>query len=835
MISRKIACFATSALVGGLLIASGAMAQSTGSQLNEVDTLIVTAAGQKAVAGIVAETLPKTRSSINEEFIATQTTGQTILQSLNLVPGMSFTNNDAYGSSGGNIRLRGFDGNRVSVTFDGIPLNDTGNYAVYPNQMLDGELITRASVNQGTTDVDSPTASATGGTINYSTRKPSNEMGAIFTAGIGESNFKRFFALANTGEFGPWGTTAWFAMSDQKYDKWKGFGTLEKKQYNARLYQDLGNGDFLSLAVHYNENRNNNIRQMTLPEYRAFGRDLDFTESCVTRSINATTRTITTVAPTIPGNCADFYGRQVNPSNTGNIRGSGSFHLADNLRLTVDPSFQYTLADGGSQLGTILETDGRVRGTSTVAGLDLNGDGDTSDNVAFFTPSVTNTRRYGLTSSLIWDLNDNHRIRAAYTADFGKHRQTGEYARLNADGTTTNVFGGKEGEGVKVSTADGSFLRARDRASVAQLNQIAADYRGRFMDSKLVVNLGLRAPFFKRELNQFCYTQNASGIAGVVSGFNVTCTTQVPNGTLSDGSVYFVATPTAPATVPANQRFIKPYSAEVKYDDILPNVGVSYELNENSTIYTSYAEGFSSPRTDNLYTATLRGGVGTPADVTPETTQTIDLGYRFSAPDVVASVAVWNTKFQNRIVQSYDQDLGLSIDRNVGDVKAFGLDAQAAWRLEDYLTVSASFSYNNSELQQDLRVGSAATAILPLAGKKVVETPEYTWSSRVDWSITEKLKFGVQAKYTGDRFSTDVNDEVAPGYTRIDMDLRYDLPFAKRTYVQLNLDNVFDEDHFGSISSRTNAVTIVGVSNGSAPTYHIGAPRNLQLTLRTEF
>ena len=34
-----------------------------------------------------------------------------------------------FGSSGGNLRIRGFDGNRISLTFDGIPLNDIGNYA----------------------------------------------------------------------------------------------------------------------------------------------------------------------------------------------------------------------------------------------------------------------------------------------------------------------------------------------------------------------------------------------------------------------------------------------------------------------------------------------------------------------------------------------------------------------------------------------------------------------------------------------------------------------------------------------------------------------------------
>src|SRR3989344_927673 len=104
--------------------------------------------GPRNIDGLaVAETVAKTRNTVNQEFIATQTPGQTILQTLNLTPGLSFTNADPYGSSGGNIRLRGFDGNRVSLTFDGIPLNDTGNYATYTNQQLDPELIERASLN----------------------------------------------------------------------------------------------------------------------------------------------------------------------------------------------------------------------------------------------------------------------------------------------------------------------------------------------------------------------------------------------------------------------------------------------------------------------------------------------------------------------------------------------------------------------------------------------------------------------------------------------------------------------------------------------------------------
>src|SRR6185369_17425379 len=115
--------------------------------------------------------------SLTGDYLNTQTSGQSVFQSINQIPGVNFANNDAFGTSGGNLRIRGFDGSRVSVTFDGIPLNDSGNYALFTNQMLDPELVERVDVNLGTTDVDSPTASATGGTVAYKTKKPSDEFG----------------------------------------------------------------------------------------------------------------------------------------------------------------------------------------------------------------------------------------------------------------------------------------------------------------------------------------------------------------------------------------------------------------------------------------------------------------------------------------------------------------------------------------------------------------------------------------------------------------------------------------------------------------------------------
>jgi len=88
MIKNKLAFVATTALVGSMMLASSAYAQSTGT--TEVDAVVVTAEGQKAIEGVVAETAPKARTTITQEYIDRQGAGQTILQTLNLTPGLNF-------------------------------------------------------------------------------------------------------------------------------------------------------------------------------------------------------------------------------------------------------------------------------------------------------------------------------------------------------------------------------------------------------------------------------------------------------------------------------------------------------------------------------------------------------------------------------------------------------------------------------------------------------------------------------------------------------------------------------------------------------------------------
>lgn len=829
---KKHLFWASTALATSLMLASTAAAQSTASQdiddanaasedASEVEQVVVTGSrGPREIDGYRSESAPKARVTIGQELIETQVAGQTIFDTLNQVPGLNFTNTDPYGNSGGNVRLRGFDGNRIALSFDGIPLNDTGNYAIFTNQQLDGELIDSINVNVGTTDVDSPTPSATGGTINYITRRPGEDFGLQARGSVGSFDYRRIFGLIDSGELGPIGTRAFGAASYTQYDKFKGPGELEKKQYNARLFQNFRETDFVSVAFHYNENRNNFYRNLNLQQFLVNdGLDNDkecrrLTPVAGTAQNENTGNTVVTSQDQVirDTNCTSYHNLRINPSNTGNIRGQGRFDLGRGFQLTVDPYFQYVLANGGG-FQAVSEGDGRLRGRTATSGADLNGDGDTLDTVTIYAPNTTNTRRYGATASLVWDITDSQRVRVSYTTDYGRHRQTGDYGFLDAGGNPEDVFGGKDGYGRKVLSADGVSLRGRDRFSIASLNQVSAQYRGEFLEDRLLIDLGVRAPYFKRELNQFCFSQ-------VGSAFNVRCTTEAPTAMLANGNVQFGATGTT--------QFVPQYEQDFEYDDLLPTIQGSYEFIDNNRIFASFSQGFSAPRTDDLYTVARNADNSLNfLDVQPETTDNIDVGYRYSSPNLLAYATVFKNDFQNRIVTAFDPDLGFSVSRNVGAVEQYGAEFQITARIDDRLTLNAFGAYINAELQENTQ-GATLTGVVLTAGKKVVETPEYQFGMRADLDVTDDFSVGVQGKWVDSRFSNDLNTESAPDYTLWDLDARYDLTrFGyEDTYVQLNLKNLFDEKYVGNISTQ-------GGSN--LATFAVGAPFTAQLTLNLEF
>ena len=894
---KKIILLCTSAVI----FPTAAFAQSTGSQDFEQQAIIVTGTRTQDVGGVQAPDTPKSKAILTQEIIARQNPGQTILDTINLVPGVSFQNNDAYGSSGGTLTIRGFDSSRVSLTFDGIPLNDSGNYAIYSNQQLDPELIEQVNVSLGSTDVDSPTASAVGGTVNYRTRNPGKVFGGRVVGSLGEFDFRRIFAMIDTGEIGPWGTRASFAVSTAKNDNpFNNYGVVDKQQYNFKIYQPLAsNGDFISVAGNYNQNRNNFFGSVRLrddlPTPNGFPskrseREYDINFPCFTDVPQPGAADTT-------NSCGTEFDRRFNPSNTGNIRINSRFSLTDQLTLTVDPSYQYVKANGGGTVtarefgfdinpaggrsncsttpnsATVNCIGGYFGGSPYAGGRDLNGDGDIRDQVTVLAPSQTRTFRFGVIAGLRYQISDNHLVRGSYTFDHANHRQTGQVGLIDRTGEPFDVFPVND----PLNTAGGVVLQKRDRQSYAILHQVAGEYVGSFFDKRLTVNIGARAPFFTRDLENNCFTSSASGFlecSGGDAALDAIIATNNP----------FVFNP---VTGVVTSGFSPPQKRKLKYDDILPNIGFTFDITPQISAFASYAKGLSVPGTDNLYNAFFFPADSDAARPEPETTDSFDGGLRYRSSKVQAQVSVWKTNFKNRTASAFDPELEQNVFRNLGSVDKWGVDGSVAWAPVRELTLYAFGSINKSKIQDNIQVGRLAAGVTCdniatgtaaqlatalrscafTAGQTEAGSPKYTYGFSALGTLGP-VDLGITAKRTGPRFAYDNNaatfrgdvdcpgtvaagcpltvplaspaqifGDSAPAYWLVNLDARFNMKFIglKETYFQLNVYNLFDKLYVGGFGGGLNQTVNSSGVFGSPSFVQIGAPRTVSGTLSLSF
>jgi len=852
MKTNKSVILAGTALAGtavATLFAGAAMAQSTGSQAVEV----IIKGGPRSTGGLAVQTnQAKDQSIVTKDYIAREVGTANFAQDINLLPGVNYTSEDSTGMLSGDFRMHGFDGAHVSVTVDGTPLNDTGNYAIYPGEYIVAEATDHITVNMGQTEVDSPTASAIGGTVNIISKIPDATPSIEINPQVGSYDFKRLYLGLNTGAFGPTGLRGYISFNDADANKWRGDGQLKRWGSDGRLYQPLDNGGFLSVAYTWAAERSDFYYDGSLSQQAQYGYDFDYNTAWAPETaVAGTADKVPTPAGVggAAGNDANFWALHPNPVDFGDIRGQSKFNFGDKSTLTVDPYFFFTIANGGGTT-SLSESDPRLIGSATTfatcktgktkTGVDLNGDGDCLDTVLVYSPSNTETHRYGVNTSFIYRLTDTQTLQATYTLDYGRHRQTGDMTTIDPNtGDPDNVFGSKPGYGAPILAADGSQLETRNRFSIAKLNQFSLNYVGRFMDDKLHVNIGVRDPHFERDINQYCYTYNGSSAwcDSVSPTLVAAALAKDDTGTHAVGATATNLTNLLGTTVKYGPtglaNFSMPFAETFKFTKILPNVGASYDFDEHNQAYVTASQGFSAPKTDDLY-------VSSTELVQPETSDNIGAGYRYKNSVFNASANLWASTWKNHIVQSVDPtDPTLSIDRNVGEVKLYGLDLESGWKVTTNFTLYGSAAFTHSALQNNYIVSVNNVSVpLPVKGKELVLTPDQTYSLRGQYKIGD-LSLGLESKYQSKRYVSDMNDAYLKSNIVTNFDAQYQLPdLGKGSVLQFNIDNLTNSKYFTRSSTVSNTLpvaTSAGTYSASSWFVYEASPITAYLELKTKF
>lgn len=226
----------------------------------------------------------------------------------------------------------------------------------------------------------------------------------------------------------------------------------------------------------------------------------------------------------------------------------------------------------------------------------------------------------------------------------------------------------------------------------------------------------------------------------------------------------------------------------------------------------------------------------------PETSKSVEGGYRFVSGPLQIALSGYYVKFDNRLLQynpcptNQQQNPGCGNSfHNAGSVTSKGAELGVMWRPLPWLNWYNSASYNKSTYDEDLDWCTGATCVVkPTKGKQQVDTPKTMLASVL--SVKQAGFFAsLQAKYTGRRYYTYTNDQSFGGVTTFDLGMGY-APGAsgplKGAKLSLNVTNLTNKRY---ASNFDNSVFAPDDATGSVLVFHSSAPRQVFGTFSVAF
>jgi iron complex outermembrane recepter protein len=799
LLARAVALAIASAAISSALAQTTPAVEEAAPRAKDdavrLGTITITGSGSKLGAGqLLNEDAVKARSTVTKEATEKDRATGNSYQALSLLPGINTFNHDATGLFGGGLNVRGFDVTQLGFTINGVPVNDSGSYSVFPQEYVDMENICTQQISQGNPDVESPHVGATGGSVNIVSCDPEEKRRLRVAQTLGQLSLSRTFVRFDSGRFANNMVKTFISASHTQADKWKGAGGAKRDHFDAAFSLDLSPDNRILGSVMYNKAINNNIQTFNLTQLNTLGYYADYSTAFTPGHLPAVggVRQVET-GPLRP---QEFYKLALNPFENAIVSVSGSFKLAENTYLKVQPYLWYGYGTGGVQQRALLE---KSTATAVGADRDLNGDGDLLDTVIVANSSVTKTNRPGITTEIshLWG---NHQMKLGFWYERAQHRQTGPAVGVDASGNPADQWL-RDG---RILRPDGSEFNSRNWLTTSPAYQTYFSDNVSFMNDRGLLTFGARALSITRKFTNFA---NQGGTA---------------------------------------VNFSSTYTVEKSFNDILPQIGARFNIDREQQVFANVGKNFRAPPnfayapTNGNVTINTTTGVATlTGDIKAETSINTDVGYRYQGKAFTASATAFNVDFKNRQATSFDPTTLKSIYTNAGGARTRGIELEAGSVPVNGWSVYGSLTLQKSKVLSDIRGGNstAASTLLPTNGKQFALTPQMLAGLSLQYS-EGPIYARIKAKKTGRQYATLLNDEEVPSYMTADFDAGYkfaDFMFIKSPQLRLNVSNLGNTKYRNPSSGFILNAKQVGALAPGNLFYYLGAPRFASVTLSADF
>lgn len=715
-------------------------------------------------------------TEISAEDIQLTTAGSSPFIALRKLPGVNFQSADPFGAYEWSTRitLRGFNQNQLGFTLDGVPLGDMsyGNTnGLHISRAIIADNIGQTRVSQGAGALGTASTSNLGGTIEFFSRDPQDELNVAGNITYGDSNTVRGYATLDTGDLG--GFKAYVSAAHIDAEKWKGVGTQRSTQVNAKLVADLSPSTTFTAFVNFSDRKENDYQDLSLDMINRLGYDWD--------NISGNWPLAVQIA---------FIG--ANRGDTGVVVGPNTFGTTYPAPIrTVDDAY----FDAAGLRRDWLAS-GRLNqqfGDNVTAGLQAylhtnKGQG------SWITPYRASPG--GLPLSFRTTEYEIERIGVLGDLE----------AELGAHTVRVNLW-----------YENNDFEQARRfytmGTSQAAPGANALDYQSN--------------PFFTQWNN--AYNTRTFQYA-IQDQWDVSDDFTVTAG-FKGQSVKLEATPINPTPGPLALGQIEGEDMFLPQVGVLYKLGGG---NEIFASFTQNQRAFTAAATTGPFATSAAGFAALRDRIEPEKTNTYEVGFRFGEGQLTGVIAGYLVNFSNRLL-AVPQGPGIvgnaALLSNVGDVRSIGAEIGLQWEPVANFTVTGSYAYNENTYRDDV-VNQSGVVVQQTKGRTVVDSPESIANLELAYDDGQFYARG-NANYTSERFYTFSNDRSVEGRVLVDaligFRLQSDNRFLDGLAIEGTVTNLFDEEYVGTIGSNGFGFA------GDNQTLLAGAPQQFFVTLRKDF
>jgi iron complex outermembrane receptor protein len=288
------------------------------------------------------------------------------------------------------------------------------------------------------------------------------------------------------------------------------------------------------------------------------------------------------------------------------------------------------------------------------------------------------------------------------------------------------------------------------------------------------------------------------------------------------------------ATVQVGDPAANPAGSITAKKGFLPQVGITWALSPRDELFAGYSQNmraYQGSRTGlSPFSTTLAGFNAIAGTLKPETSTTIEGGWRLNTRDYEAVVAAYYVDFKDRLL-AIQQGSGIqgnpSVLANVGKARLTGLELALSAKIDKNWAWYNGLSLSKSEYKSDY---SSNGVLYPTNGKSIVDSPDMMFKSVLTFD-QGPVSANLGLDYMSKRYYTYLNDGAVPARTLLNAGAKYrfgELGPVKDASIQLAVTNLANTRYISTVGS--NGFT-ASDPTGQFQTLLAGAPRSWYLTL----